>query len=192
MSEFEPAFLNLLKHEGGFVNDIDDPGGATNWGISLRYLENLVEQNTALLASFDLDDDSIISPYDIQNMTEEAAKNIYRAEWWDRYGYGMIDNQILATKVFNLAVNIGPNQAARILQEACQRMSRTREVAIDGILGPETFTFINQLQPAQLRQLIEIFLELAARYYHGIVNRRPSSKKFLNGWLNRLNDIMDV
>lgn len=186
MSEFEPAFLNLMKHEGGLVNDIDDAGGITNRGMSLRYLEKLVKQNPLLLTSVDLDNNAIINSYDIQNMSEESAKDIYRVQWWNKYGYGKINNQSLANKVFNLAVNIGPKQSAIILQQACNELMKTEIIAIDGILGSKTYNFINQLNGAQLNYLIINFINLASKYYQNIVNKRPVYKKFLKGWLNRL------
>lgn len=57
---FSLACRFVLKHEGGYSNDINDPGGETNFGISKRYHPNV----------------------DIKNLTEKDAAEIYFKQYW--------------------------------------------------------------------------------------------------------------
>src|SRR4051812_29003946 len=97
MSSFDQAIPTILKHEGGYVNDTKDPGGETNWGISKRSYPQL----------------------DIKNLSREQAIYFYRRDWWNKYNYGAIHDQQVATKVFDIAVNMGASQAHKLLQRAC-------------------------------------------------------------------------
>ena len=71
MSHFDTAIKKVLKHEGGYVDHKNDPGGATKYGISLRFIK---QSNTDL----DLDNDGDIDADDIKEMTEDKAKEIYK------------------------------------------------------------------------------------------------------------------
>lgn len=85
-TKFDKAIKVVLAHEGGYVNDPNDLGGETNFGISKRSYPTV----------------------DIKNLTREQAVEIYRGDWWERYRYGDIEDLDVATKVFDLAVNMGP------------------------------------------------------------------------------------
>lgn len=94
MIDFDTAFERLLGHEGKYVNDPEDPGGETNWGISKRSY-----------------------PYvDIKNLTHEGAKEIYRRDFWTVLGEEV--HPALKFQVFDFAVNSGISTALRKLQLA--------------------------------------------------------------------------
>ena len=90
MADFDLAISNTLRNEGGYVNDPDDPGGETNFGICKRYYPEV----------------------DIKNLTEAQAEAIYLRDFWKFDG---IVNQMLANKVFDMYVNI-KHSAIKILQ----------------------------------------------------------------------------
>ena len=158
MANFGAAIGTVLAHEGGYVNDPHDAGGETNFGISKRSYPQV----------------------DIGTLTREGAEAIYRRDWWDRHRYGEIDDQGVATKVFDLAVNMGPTQAHKILQRALCRSGQ--RVKVDGILGPATMGCVNQASPATL---LDALRSEAAAFYMQLVNRKPSQARFLNGWMRR-------
>jgi lysozyme family protein len=159
MAEFSPAFNFLLPHEGAYSNIPHDPGGPTKFGISaLRYPE-----------------------LNIHDLTLADAETIYRRDWWEKYGYGRIDDQDIANKVFDLAVNMGPAKACKILQEACNRCGA--DVKVDGGLGPKTVEAVNGiLNP---KAVLVWMRSLAADHYNEIAEAKPQMKVFLNGWLER-------
>ena len=104
--DFDAAFDRLMGHEGGYVNDLRDPGGETNWGISKRSYPDV----------------------DIKALTRDGATVIYRRDFWDRvHGDTLPDG--VAFQLFDFAVNSGIGTAVRCLQRALG-------VADDGNWGP--------------------------------------------------------
>lgn len=150
MAEFQKAIDYVLSNEGGIVNEPDDPGGLTNWGISSRAYPDL----------------------DIRNLTKDDAIAIYERDYWRFDG---IQNQRIATKLFDASVNMGVSTAVRLLQLALV-------VTADGILGPETLRAINT---ADEHILMNEFKARLAKYYCDDVIVRPRMGVDLMGWLRR-------
>lgn len=94
MSNFDRAILDVLKHEGGYVNDPADRGGATNFGLSQRTYPMI----------------------DMKQLTRDDAIAIYRRDFWQKR-YDEMPYQI-AAKTFDMAVNMGIGQAHKLLQRA--------------------------------------------------------------------------
>lgn len=124
MMNFDTAFDRLIGHEGGYVNHPDDPGGETNWGITLR---------TAREAGY---------TGSMRTLTREQAREIYRAAYWGRAKAEQYDGAI-AFQVFDAAVNHGIGQAIRFLQRAVG-------VADDGIVGPATLVAVRAVPVANV------------------------------------------
>jgi lysozyme family protein len=103
---FDTCFDRLMGHEGGYVNDLSDPGGETQWGISKRSYPQL----------------------DIKSLTREDAKRIYRRDFWDRIHADALHDGV-AYQLFDFAVNSGIETAVRYFQRALG-------VADDGHWGP--------------------------------------------------------
>ena len=166
--------------EGGYNDRAADPGGPTNFGISLRFLKGLnADKNLDGWIDGDLDQDGDIDIDDVRKLTPAQAETMYFEQFWGRYGYDRIGNQLIADKVFSFSVNMGPGRAHRIAQAAA---SYGAEIKVDGILGVKSIEIINKSPPAQI--LVEIKHE-AAKFYRSLVIERPALKEFLKGWLAR-------
>jgi lysozyme family protein len=170
--KFEKAVAVVLKHEGGYSDNPKDPGGATQHGISLRYL---------LEAKLDLNHDGKVNADDIRQMTVEQAKNIYWRDWWLKYRYDEITSTLIATKVFDLAVNMGGNAAHKVVQRAIN-MASPAGLVVDGILGKRSFAALNTIAVPLLME--EICSEAQAKYKR-IVAANPNLAWALKGLLNR-------
>ena len=157
-NNFEEAIDYLFANEGGFVNDPDDGGGKTKFGISKQ-------AHPAV---------------DIENLSEEEAKEIYKKIYWDSQRYNEITHTSIVVKLFDLVVNVGPFWGHKIIQRALRAMGH--RITEDGILGTKTIEAINNIDPEKL--IIAIKSE-AAGYYRCIATSNPKSQKFLNGWLSR-------
>lgn len=181
---FERALAVVLRHEGGFVDDPVDPGGATHYGISLRFLRAEVAGGRSALEDYDIDDDGDLDAEDMRGLTRDQAGGLYRSAFWDRYGFARFDEPI-AVKTFDLAVNAGPAQAVKILQRAC-RAAAGESLADDGMLGPITVRTVNDVVsdcgPYALRAAMR---SEAAGFYRSLIAARPEFEKYRNGWLNR-------
>ena len=165
MAEFAPAVTKVLEHEGGYSNHIADAGGETKYGISSRAHPDV----------------------DIAGLTRAKAEHIYRRHYWDANPrLRDLTSQALATKVFDLIVNMNAAHAIKILQNAVNQLSGAKDAVVpDGKLGPRTVQQANRLDPDDLLAAVR---ELAAAHYRGIVKRRPGQRGLLRGWLRRAYD----
>lgn len=167
---YERAIAVLLAHEGDFTDHPSDPGGETNFGISLRFLKGV---------GLDVDGDGVIGPDDIRKLSRADAVSLYRREWWDRHGYDRLPDDI-AIKVFDLAVNMGARQAHKLLQRACHACGSA--ISEDGVLGPVT---IAAARTIAADALLPALRSEAAGFYRALVAARPDLNPFLNGWIRR-------
>jgi lysozyme family protein len=171
----------VLKHEGHLANNKDDPGGITNYGVSLKYLVGMgvIDPDDGYLYG-DMDHDGDIDAEDIKLMTSGEALKIYHSQWWDRYRYGRINSLVLAAKVFDFAVHAGPGQAGRLLQRATNKVTKSAgtELVVDGRLGDLTFSAINGCDQPRL---------IYATYKHDIIDFYLGLNKpmFIDGWVRR-------
>ena len=157
-NKFLKAFEYLMYHEGGYVNDKQDAGGETRYGISKRSYPQL----------------------DIKSLTRDQARQIYFVDFWMKAKCEQIDDENIATKFFDLAVHTGIPQAVKLIQRALRAAGE--QVAEDGIIGPITLSAINKADPTDLLAALK---SEAAGLYRLIAQANPSQQKFINGWLNR-------
>lgn len=169
----------VLLHEGGFVNHPRDPGGATNWGISLRFL-----RSTDKWRDYDANKDGELDAADMKALTREQAKDLYSQFFWRPYeGVFKLLPEGTAMRCFDHAVNAGHRSAFRILQRTTWTIdSRGRALADDGIAGRKTKDFLYQ-DGALL--LPEAYKSERAGWYRLLAYENPNLSMFLQGWLNR-------
>lgn len=122
---FDLAFDALLGHEGGYVDNPQDPGGATRWGVTER-----VARAHGYAG-------------DMREFPVERAKQIARREYWDAVQADQLPAP-LRYAVFDAAYNSGPTQATRWLQGAL-------EVKADGVIGTQTRLAAQQCAPDRVR-----------------------------------------
>ena len=176
MACFEKAAKFTLGHEGGFVDHASDPGGATKYGISLRTLLSLSDSE---MENFDVDGDGVVDVDDIRNMSREQAVALYREKYWLPV-FAKLEAQEVATKVFDMSVNMGVTQATRLVQRALNRYGRL--VKVDGRFGPMTLAAVNG---ASCKLAVHALCNEQMRFYYGLVNAKPKLKVFLLGWMRR-------
>jgi len=179
MAEFKLALPTLFLHEGRYVHLASDPGGATNYGISLRFLMQTGDLNLDGWRDGDINHDGKINVEDIKALDQDKAAELYRLYFWEKNGYAKIDSQIVATKMLSLSANMGSYPANLICQRAI-RAASGKKVSQDGMLGAQSFIGINLSKPELLHTALK---SEAAGYYRSI--RYDGSKNFLEGWLNR-------
>jgi lysozyme family protein len=170
MTDFAKALAYTLKWEGGWSDDPADPGGATNHGITLKTAQRY----------------GIKTKEELRAISPERVAEIYEAGYW-RFGDG--EDQRVATKLFDMAVNMGPETAIRLLRKALGALPDTPTA--DG--GPSgagparpTLDAANGVGPPLLLACLR---EVCAAHYRAIVARRPASAKFLKGWLRRAAEV---
>jgi lysozyme family protein len=169
MASFSLAYPAVLKIEGGYVNDPNDPGGETKWGITKR---DFPEE-------------------DIPNLTKERAIELYKMKYWDPLNLDQVDNQEIADKLLDMSVNLGEGTTALRLQRALNYLYPGRPISVDGDIGPQTLGAINSLPKLAARgpdlETLELALAAyhAARYIELVEGPDPRFDTFAKGWLRR-------
>lgn len=180
MSHFDSAVDFVLQNEGGWANHKKDPGGPTKYGISLRWLRTIGDMDEDGFHDGDVDSDGDVDWEDVAALSVDAAKEYYRTYWWDRFDYDRIDRFLLAQKVFDLAVNMGPGRAHKIVQRGLnQILPLDDRLDEDGKLGPKTIAALNR-QDLDEHRVLRAIGDSAARFYRSL--NRP---EFISGWLKR-------
>lgn len=175
MSTFVNAISVILKHEGGYVNNPDDPGGETNFGISML----IIQRENITLEQLGIPD---LNTGSLKNMTVAAAQEIYKNLFWDRYDYSRINDQRIATKIFDCGVNCGPKRAHMMAQRAANACAGGLMLGIDGILGPISIAGINSLHPDDFLNEMKLQME---KYYSALPTKNPALKQFMKIWMKR-------
>ena len=182
MSVFDKAVQVVLVHEGGLVDNKKDPGGVTNFGVSLRYVLDAVKRDGHLSAFFDFDHSGIVNADDIRKMTRDDAVRVYKTMWWDAQHYERLVDQQVATKVFDSAVNMGPSMAHKLAQRATNDLGY--KLVEDGNLGPLSCNAINA---CSAREWLLTYCMRLRGFYDDLVKQHPDFAGFIDGWHRRAN-----
>jgi lysozyme family protein len=169
---FEAALAFTLRCEGvdlhwgdtGYVNDPDDPGGATNYGITQAVFD-AHRRRLGLVSA------------PVRGIEMPDVREIYRRSYWEaaKCSAFAAERPRLALAHFDAAVNLGVTQAAKCLQRALG-------VAADGVIGPVTIAAAVRCDEGVV---VGAYLRDRARVYQMIVHRRPVAGKFMMGWRAR-------
>jgi lysozyme family protein len=158
---FEEAYARLEKAEAGFTNDPKDPGNWTGGRVNVGILKG-TKYGIAANTYPDLD---------IENLTPEQAKAIYKRDWWDKAGGDEFDPAIVF-QLWQFAINAGMDTAKRVLQRAAG-------VADDGHVGEVTIAKVNA---TDLNDLLFLYFSFEIRYYTSLSKWADFGK----GWMNRV------
>lgn len=172
---FDKALAFVLKNEGGYVNDTNDPGGETKFGISKRFFSSLKEEPLSKKA--------------IKDLTEEDASYIYKRYFWEINKLNFIENKLLAIKLFDFIVNNGSFTSIKILQKTYNILLHPNRIDEDGILGSKTLDNINSLIGTQF---LEEFIKEMIKHYEWLIKIYPNNIKFLRGWIERAKRMPDL
>ena len=164
VSNFDLCYPSLIKAEGGYVNNPQDPGGMTNLGVTRRAWEHWVGHGVA--------------EADMRALTPLIVSPFYRAMYWnivhgDELPLG------LALCMFHSAVNSGP-------QRACILVQKLVKATPDGAIGPATLQLINQAVAARgEKALIRGFQDSYRAFYLTLKNFAT----FGHGWIKRADTV---
>ena len=176
MADFELAVAKTIKNEGSakYTETVDDKGGATKYGISLKFLKDATILGHKPHSNATKDT--------IKNLTLEEALFIYKNCFWDANRYGEIENQVIAEKVFDMAVLMGAPWANKCLQNVFIECGFVNFKA-DGIIGLHSLDMIHTMWEGYM---IYVFKHNLTNHYRSICNKKKTQSKFLLGWLNRV------
>lgn len=170
MGAFEKALSFTLRWEGGYVNHPDDPGGATNFGVT-QGVYNAFRKSKGL------------ETQTVRIITKNEVDEIYLTNYWGRANCDDVAHvsEELAAVHFDSAVNHGVGQANKFLQ-------RTVGVDADGIFGNRTMTAV-RLAVSKGDDVVSGYIGQREIFYRTLVHNKPKMGVFLKGWLNRIESL---
>ena len=184
MQSVEQIAKEIVASEGGFVNDKDDPGGATKNGVTIGTLRGL---------RLDLTGDGIVDIADVRALTQEDAVRIFIKHYFYKPRINLLP-EALQPSVFDMQVNAGSN-AVRILQHLLAQF--VLPVTVDGVIGPKTAESAKQAYAHAGEYLVDAYGIARRDYYFRLADRRPAMRKFAmtraggkGGWIKRAEDFM--
>ncbi len=161
MSNYDEAVYLILKHEGGYVNNPNDTGGETNFGISKRAYPDL----------------------NIAELSVETAQEIYKRDFWDKVKGDKLPEG-LDLMVFDFAVNAGVSRASKVLQKILGAKQ-------DGIIGSKTLNLLKTqgdtlgliTEYYRLRQAYYESIDSFQHFGHGWTRRNNETLKESLSWI---------
>lgn len=166
---FERALATVLAHEGGYVNDKTDRGGATNKGITQRVYDAWRRARA-------------LPPRSVAEISSTEVAAIYLTQYWNPAWCDKLPEQ-LGLIHFDAAVNHGVHRAVKLLQLAVGASD-------DGVMGRETMKSLETaLAMMDEDAVTNAYLDERSDFYDEIVERDPSQVKFIKGWKNRLRSL---
>ena len=179
MTSIDDLITEIIAREGGFVNDPDDPGGATNHGITIGTLRGL---------GVDVDSDGDTDIQDVRRLTVKQAAAIYRKTYFQDTGISTLPTA-LQPSVLDMYVNSGAN-AVKILQRLLASFGQP--VAVDGAIGPQTAAASQNALRAAPAHVVNAYGIARRNYYYALADARPASRKYARrrdggkgGWILR-------
>ena len=183
--KIEQMARDIVTREGGYVNDPDDPGGPTKYGVTIHTMRRL---------GIDLDGDGDVDANDVRLLTVERATQIFLDHYYRKPNIDKLPDP-LRESVFDMQVNAGSN-AVKILQKLLNGLGSG--IAEDGAIGPKTLAAVDlvkrMLGP---NGLSDAYGWERVEYYYAIARRRPASRKYARrrdgrpgGWIVRAMEFM--
>ena len=179
MPSVDEITAEILRREGGYVNDPDDPGGPTNHGVTLGTMRRL---------GIDLDGDGVIDTSDVRALSRERAADIYKHHYFGKPGIAALPDMVQAS-VYDMYVNAGGN-AVKILQRLMGEFGVP--VTVDGAIGPMTRRAAAEVARIAPGHFADAYGIARRNYYYRLADKRPASRKFARrrdggkgGWILR-------
>lgn len=171
MSIKRDAIEDVLRREGGYVNDPNDSGGETNYGITVA---------TARAAGYS---------GDMVDLPRGLAHDIYARQYWDAIAGDQVEalSEAVVSKLIDAAVNISPRRTVRFLQRSLNVLNvggtLYPDLVVDGVAGDATVYALGQyLQRRSERALLRALNSLQGAYYIELAERREKDERFVYGW----------
>ncbi|MFS4439035.1 holin-associated N-acetylmuramidase [Paracoccaceae bacterium GXU_MW_L88] len=174
----------IIRREGGYVNDPDDPGGATNFGVTIHTMRRL---------GLDLDGNGRIDAADVRRLTADQAEEIFVKDYFQKPGIEGLPAPIQVS-VFDMYVNAG-GHAVKILQRLLAQFGEP--VKVDGAIGPETLGAAARVMEKAPDHFVDSYGIARRNYYYKLADARAASRKYARrrdggkgGWITRAEEFI--
>lgn len=184
MADFITAYRITKEHEGGYVNDRDDPGGETYKGVA--------RSRNGYWAGWEIVDQlkghiGFPKSLDGNQTLQKLVKEFYKDQYWDALNLDLVKDQAIANELFDTSVNMGVDFASVSLQKVLNVANRNerdyKDLIVDGKVGPKTISALNA-HPSPSNILKALNAVQGYRYIEICLNN-PTMEKYFNGWIKR-------
>ncbi|MBI1217568.1 MAG: peptidoglycan-binding protein [Rhodobacteraceae bacterium] len=179
MQSVEDIAQEIVAREGGYVNDPADPGGATNYGVTLATMRKL---------GMDLDGDGQVTAADVQRLSRDQAVEIFVTDFYRAPHLDLLP-EVLQPSVFDMYVNAGAT-AITLLQRLVSQMGFG--CTVDGVVGPQTIGAVRNAAAAAPGTIGDAYGIARRNYYYALADARPAMRKYARtrdggkgGWITR-------
>ena len=174
-ASFEDAQKFVKAKEGGFTKNKKDKGNY----VKTPYGRRLIGTNHGISAPVLADwMGKLPTMEDMINLTYEEALKIYKKNYWDAHNLSEYKDQMIATIIYDGAVNQGPTAMKEIVKEACKKQNIS-------INSPYNIKDIDEINKIEQEILFNDIKKLRKDKYE----KTKEADEFLDGWLNRLNSL---
>lgn len=166
----EQAFARAKKK--GWADDPLDNGGATMIGVTIGTYRTYCKYKGK----------KVPTKTDLKNITYKEWRDIVHTMYWSKWKADLIENQHVANMIVDWVWASGQGIGIK-------RVQKLLGVTADGIVGPKTLAAVNSQDP---KELFTKVYNARAAHFNAIVKNNPSQKKWLKGWMNRINYIYNL
>ena len=166
----EQAFLRAKKK--GFSNDPNDHGGATMVGVTIGTFRSYYKYKGRRVPTVT----------QLKNIPYKEWRDIIHSIFWAKWKADLIEDQNVANMLVDWIWTSGQGVGIKKVQKLLG-------LTTDGIVGPKTLAAVNAQDP---KELIKKVYNARVAHFNSIVKNSPSQKKFLKGWMNRINYIYNL
>ncbi len=184
MADIRKITQDIIRREGGYVNDPADPGGPTKYGITLGTMQRL---------GLDMNGDHQINSLDVKALTRAQAADIFQKQYFETPKIGMLPSP-LQPSVYDMYVNAGSN-AVKILQRLLGEFGFN--TLADGAIGPNTARMAALALAEAPAFLVDAYGIARRNYYYTLAEARPALRKFARrrdggkgGWISRAEEFI--
>lgn len=175
---------DIIAREGGYVNDPDDPGGATKFGVTIHTMRRL---------GLDLDGDGRVGVRDVKALSRDQAEAIFVEHYFAKPGIAALPQPVQAS-VFDMYVNAGA-RAVILLQQVIASFGHSVEA--DGIIGPQTIAAARAAFDQAPEHFADAYGIARRNFYFRLADRRPAMRKYARsraggkgGWITRAEEFI--
>jgi len=183
MADFNLAYKLTMGIEGGYANAASDKGGETYGGVSRNNFPNW--------SGWKIIDELKGRPgfeKALQNSSDlQAAKRaFYQVNFWDVLKLSQVENQAIATELFDFGVNCGAKTAALALQRSLNVLNKRAkfypDIVVDGAIGGGTLA---ALAKANQKDVLKCIVSIQGARYIGLAEKEESQEDWMAGWIRR-------
>jgi lysozyme family protein len=201
MANFETAYQETMKSEGGYSNNHSDKGGETWRGIARNMWPSwdgwkLVDEIALNCGGSPA---IFLKALAMDEELDAKVKSFYKVIFWDKLKLSLLPDQV-ADEIFDTAVNQGPGSAVRYFQQALNMLNYNQahypDIEVDGAMGSNTlFAWAGYMATAtkvpgrnaelNIKVILKAMNGLQYERYKEIVNRETAQEVFFYGWIQR-------